>query len=155
MLAARLTSRRFAEDRKSVIKWCTENPTRLTASNVAALESLRTIDPAENVAAFITDSCYADIDKDRVYTAMFDPSCPGEVVETSARLLFSVFWRRLPMQGLEHGHHQLVVFDFPNGLPSLVERLPPCDTSTVDSGSWLGLCDIENWKAICEYRAAA
>jgi hypothetical protein len=156
MLAARLSSRRFDECRERAIEWCTENPTRLDASNLEALQLLRTIELGDDSAAFLTYSCYADIPKRRVYTAMFDSSRSGEVLETSATLILSVFWRCLPMLGLEHGHHQPVVFKFAGGLPSLVDSLPVCDSAMVDTAArWLGLCAAENWKTISEYRTNA
>jgi len=153
MLAARLNSRSFDEARASAIEWCTKHPDRVSEPNVAALEALRKTELSNQVAAFVTFSCYADIPSGRVYSAVFDCSLPQEMNSTSAELLFGIFWHRLPTNGLEHGHHQLAVFSFPAGFPPLLQRLPLCDGAMVDTGQRLGLCDAENWGAISASRA--
>lgn len=56
------------------------------------------------------------------------------------------------MQGLEHGHHHLVVFDFPDGLPTVLDSLPVDLFDGGVSRCRAALADVDTWMA---YRAAA
>lgn len=154
MLTARLTEKHFAEARKAAIKWCAANSKRLSPSNKAALDALRVFEMSNQIIAFVSYSCYADIPKNRVYSTAFDSAREVEMSQTSASLLFGIFWRVLPTQGLEHGQHQVAVFNFPNGIPSLFETLPLYDGTELDNRRWVGLCDIQDWPAINAARSA-
>jgi hypothetical protein len=82
---------------------------------------------------------------------VFDLANPTNGSITSAKLRFSILKRSLPMQGLEHGHHHLVVFEFPEGVPELLSSLP---LDLFDGGlsrSKIGMCDASTWKTICEH----
>ena len=144
-LAARLTERRFLEIKTSAIAWCSENMSRLNPSNAAALDVLRTISLNQNLIALVIAHCYADIPKGRIYSAIFDRSSM-EIEETYSELILGIFWQRLPTEGLEHGHHQVVLFEFPKGVPSLLQRLPLCDGTQVSTVPNIGMCDIGNLK---------
>ena len=147
-LAARLTERRFSQERLGAIAWCEENQGRLSESNLAALERLRKVELRENVVAFVVYRCYADIPKNRSYTTLFDCSHPSQGQATIAQLQVGIFMRQVPIESLEHGHHQVAVFEFPNGVPPLLEELPLCDEPQVNTRVRFGMCDAENWKEI-------
>jgi hypothetical protein len=147
-LAARLTEHRFSQERFGATAWCEENQGRLSESNLAALERLRKVELSENVVAFVVYRCYADIPKDRSYTALFDCSHSSQRQATVALLRVGIFMRQVPIEGLEHGHHQVAVFEFPNGTPPLLKELPLCDEPQVTTKVRLGLCDIDNWEEV-------
>jgi hypothetical protein len=154
-LAEKLTERRFIQEKEAVIAWCSDNAARLDTSNVAALELLRTLELTSNLIAVVVVGCYADIPQVRIYTAAFHRQDGLEVQETLAELRLGIFWSRIATEGLEHGHHQVAVLEFPKGVPPLLQRLPLCTGTQLQSVPDFGLCDIENWETIHAARANA
>jgi hypothetical protein len=95
---------------------------------------------------FVVLFAYADIPADTEWNIAFDPTTPSAVESTTAVLRFGVFWQRIAQPSLEHGHHQIAVIDFPNGVPTLLLSLPiDANRQTYD---YIGLCDAKDLVAI-------
>ena len=149
-IAARLSNERFSEEKRIALDWCSQNFERLDKSHQFALEDLRTFDLHSNACALILYSCYADIPPGRTYDVVFDLKNIRPAAHATAKLRFSIFFRRLPMLTLEHGHHHLAVFDFPSGPPKIIGTLPT-DLFDGGTGHRLGMCDVPTWREICEH----
>ena len=67
---------------------------------------------------------YADIPVGTKWDTTFDPSNDFRFEPTQAVLRFGIFWDRRAQPGLAHGHHQVAVIDFPNGLPPIARITP-------------------------------
>lgn len=147
-LYTRVSAQRFNVERAAALLWCRDHSERLSPAQISALEDLRTLDSLPNYSAvFIQHSAYADIEPHRSYSAAFNLVTPSIGDLCIATLRFSIHWRRLPMRGLGHGHHHLVVFDFPNGIPAVLDALP---VDLFDGGVTkykLALADVETWQA--------
>ena len=123
-IAGTLSKERFNREKQSAIKFCTEFPDRLSESNKEALEMLATFSLSENYRAFIIMSCYADIPPFRSYGKIFKITDHSIHISTTAILQFGIFWHKLPILSLEHGHHQVAIFNFPDDVPPIIETLP-------------------------------
>lgn len=151
-LYTRVSNRRFGIERANALRWCSEHPERLKQTDSAALEELSALDSLpSSSAAFIQHSAYADIAPNRIYSAAFDLATPNIGSACTARLRLAIFWRKFPLQGLGDGHHHLVVFDFPEGLPAVLDSLRVDVFDGGVSRCRAALADIETWMA---YRAA-
>jgi hypothetical protein len=152
MLATILSAKRFARERRQSIDWCANNRSKLNAKDLVALDLLQDfeLELHPNSRAFIIYCCYADIPAGRTYSAIFDRTNVEIGTETIAKLRFGIFWQRLPTQSLEDGHHQLAVFDFPQGIPAIVETLPIDLNDGGMSPARLGMCDVKVWDSICK-----
>jgi hypothetical protein len=96
--------------------------------------------------AFVVIHCYADIPAHTLWDTAFDPSLTDCNETTNATFHFGVFWRRVVRPKLEHGHHQLAVIAFPDGLPLLLASLPVDPVNQVTD--YIGLCASEDLLAI-------
>lgn len=151
-VGARLSPERFLSEKNAVIEWCRSNRERLDSSHETALADLTHFDLNSNSCAFIVIACYADIPAGRTYDAVFrfDDISVGST--TIAKLRFGLFWRRLPIHALEHGHHQVAVFDFPEGVPAIVTDVLPVDMVESPIGhTTLCLCDSTTWDYVRKY----
>ena len=147
-LSAQLTEQYFIREKDAAIAWCLENTQRLDASNLAALDTLQSLRPGPKLIALWVVSCFADIPKDRSYTAAFRVQKEYDVEETCAILRLGIFWHRLPIEGLEHGHHQIAILEFPDGVPTVLRNLPRFDGVQPTAFPTFGMCDMENWSKI-------
>lgn len=103
-LYSRVSSRRFDTERATALKWCSEHPERLTQQYSDALEELSALDSLpNNSTAFIQHAAYDDIVRNRTYGAAFDLATSSIGNLCTARLRLAIYWRKLPMLGLEHG----------------------------------------------------
>lgn len=150
-LYTRVSPCRFERERDVAVDWCSEHQARLSDADKQALKDLGTLDLSSShgrYQAFIQVHCYADIPPGRIYDTVFELTNPDSCCSTIARLHTAIFWRRLPVNRLEHAHHHLVVFEFPNGVPYLMECLP---VDLFDGGATstkLGLCDEMTLQAM-------
>lgn len=95
---------------------------------------------------FVVLFSYADIPANTTWNIAFDPTRPSSIEATNAVFRFGVFWQRIAQPSLEHGHHQIAVIDFPDGIPKLLQSLPiDANRQTYD---YIGLCDAEDLRAI-------
>lgn len=89
--------------------------------------------------------CYADIASGRSYDLVFDMESPESFELTRAVARYNVIWGTVASRGLVDGWHQAAYFEFPGGLPKLVQGLPLDD---LGAKPLIGVCDSENWAAI-------
>ncbi|WP_145052736.1 hypothetical protein [Lignipirellula cremea] len=95
---------------------------------------------------FVVLFSYADIPANTPWNIAFDPMKPSSIEATNAVFRFGVFWQRIAQPSLEHGHHQIAVIDFPDGVPELLSSLPvDANRQTYD---YIGLCDAKDLRAI-------
>lgn len=148
LVAGKLSDTAFELERQRAIQWCAENPDRLDIPHRQALAELERCELSPQTVSLVIYYCYADIPANRVYGMAFDMRNPGLHEETEARLRFAIFARRLPMLALEHGHHHVVVFDFPEGVPDVIVAMPELAIGEVTGEIQVGLCDLGDWEAI-------
>jgi hypothetical protein len=117
-------------------------------SNYSDAYILRLIDAPipQSSYPFVVLFAYADIPADTKWNVAFDPANDLAIESTNAVLQFGVFWGRIATSALEHGHHQIAVIDFPNGLPSVIASLP-IDANS-QSYDHVVLCDAQDVDAI-------
>lgn len=94
---------------------------------------------------------YADVGSQTIWNLAFDPRRPQDVEPTVAILRFCVLWHRAVTDSLSHGHHQIAVVDFPDGVPSLVSSLHE-DRQRPDV-CYIGLCDAADHESIALHNA--
>lgn len=119
-----------------------------TSGRDAFTDPLQLIEPnlPPTSFAFVVLSSYADIPADTKWNIAFDPTKPSSIEPTTAVLQFGVLWQRMALPSLEHGHHQVAVIDFPDGVPTLLQSLPiDANRQTYD---YIGLCDATDLRAI-------
>ena len=95
---------------------------------------------------FVVLFSYADIPVDTKWNIAFDPTKPSSIESTTAVFKFGVFWERIAQPSLEHGHHQIAVIDFPDGVPALLHSLPI--DANPQTYEYIGLCDAVDLQAI-------
>jgi hypothetical protein len=140
----RLSTARFLVEREAALNWSAENGSKLEGPYLSAYKELQAFSPSENYRALIVEHCYADIPSGRKYDVIFDERHPLSATPCTAIFRLGIFWRRLPILSLEHGHHQIALFHFPAGVPTLIDSLP-LDTDLDDSNSGIILCDSNTW----------
>lgn len=150
MLYSRVSAKRFEREKAASLYWCSRNAERLTEADADAISELRGFELQGNFCAFIQIGCYADIPPNRRYSAVFELANPKNGCIAPARLHLSIFKRALPLFGLEHGHHHVVVFEFREGVPELLNSLPLDLFDGGMSSATFGMCDALVWRAICE-----
>ena len=146
MVTHRLSSERWGNECSAIRDWLANPPATISKSD--ADEMLATIaNPLPKTQhAFVVIYCYADIPARTHWDTAFDPSLGDLHETTNATLQFGVVWRRAVLPSLEHGHHQVAVLAFPDGLPQLLASLPfDPDTEVTD---YVGLCASEDLPAI-------
>lgn len=95
---------------------------------------------------FVVLFSYADIPAGTAWNIAFDPTNRSSVEPTTAVLQFAIVWQRTAQTALEHGHHQIAMIDFPNGVPALLASLPI--DANQQTYSYIGLCDSRDLRAI-------
>jgi hypothetical protein len=147
LLWRRLSAAAFEAEKEAAVQWSRAHGERLEAPNRRALAMLKSFSLSESTRALVVIHCYAEIPPDRTYDLTFDLESWTRV-STTATLLFGIFWQRVPIASLEHGHHQVAVFHFPNGVPPLIDTLP---VDSLDQALWnptVALCDSVDWAQI-------
>ncbi|WP_386071298.1 hypothetical protein ACFJIW_11875 [Tahibacter sp. UC22_41] len=142
-LGCKLSQAAFENQRALALEWCTSNANSLNESGKEACRRLEAFSLNENTRALVVIHAYADIPAGRVYDLAFDLA-EQKRVATRAELLFGIFWRRLPVLSLAHGHHQLAVFCFAHGVPALIDDLP----FDKPERAVAALCGSSDWAAI-------
>lgn len=146
MLAANLSCKTFEQEKVRAIQWSTRNRSKLGVENFRALDQLAHCRLDNMTAALVVVHCYADISIGRRYTRLFDLNDYKTNTTTEAALQFGIFWGQMPIEDLQHGHHQLAIFKFPQGIPPLLASLP----TNPEAGQKLGLCDATDWPSISQ-----
>ena len=95
---------------------------------------------------FVVLFAYAHIPAETAWNVVFDPTNWSSAEPTTAVLKFGVFGQRIVQTALEHGHHQIAVIDFPNGVPAFLDSLP-IDAHR-QSYDYIGLCHSKDLRAI-------
>jgi hypothetical protein len=146
MVTHRLSPARWENECRAVRDWLTNPPDTISKSD--ADEMLASIaEPLPKTHhAFVVFHCYADIPARTRWDTAFDPSVADRHESTIATLQFGVFWRRAVLSALEHGHHQIAVLKFPDGLPDLLDSLPVDPDNEVSD--YAGLCASDDLPAI-------
>ncbi len=140
---------------RSVCESVRDYVAKTSGSNTdSALDAMRLIDSKlpPTTHPFAVLFSYADIPADTIWNLAFDPTNQSSIQSTTAVLQFGVFWQRIAQPALEHGHHQIALIDFPNGVPSLLDSLP-IDANR-QSYDYVGLCDSNDLRAIHTQREA-
>jgi hypothetical protein len=91
-------------------------------------------------------AAYADLPLGKEYDILFRLRPPHDPEPTRAVLCHVVNWG-LPWHEVSHGHHQICVFEFPEGVPSLIQDLH-VETDDGRSVPRLGLCSRASWEYI-------
>jgi hypothetical protein len=152
MLATRVSTSRFEKERSAAIKWCEQNSEKLDAESQRALYVLENTMLSENTLAFIQYSCYADIKPGRTYNTAFVLDNPTEHSNTKAVLKVAIYYRRVPLLSLSHGHHHLVVLDFPVGASEIITSMSIDNFDGGVSPAKIGLCDLDCLDEISAHR---
>ncbi|MEO0531974.1 MAG: hypothetical protein AAF266_15585 [Planctomycetota bacterium] len=147
MVAERLSIGRWATSCDRVRSHTASLPASKRCSRFF-VNSLRLIDEElpPTCIPFVVLFAYADIPAGTEWDAVFDPLNAEADESTRATLKFGIFWERAATTDLAHGHHQIAVIDFPNGVPSLLDSLP-VDADRLDY-DYIGLCRSEDLGAI-------
>ncbi|MCC9603382.1 hypothetical protein LOC67_22765 [Stieleria sp. JC731] len=147
MVAERVSREAWADICQNVRDYVTTNPDS-DHRNYSDADILRLIDAPIPPSSypFVVLFAYADIPADTKWNVAFDPVNDLPIESTIAVLQFGVFWRRIAAPSLEHGHHQIAVIDFPDGLPSVITSLP-IDANR-QSYDHVVLCDAQDVDAI-------
>jgi hypothetical protein len=145
MVTHRLSNGAWERVCNAVRQWLASHPD--TISETQSAQMLATIATPLPTAyhAFLIIHCYADVPAHSQWNTVFDPSST-EQQDTNATLHFGVFWRRAVLSTLEHGHHQIAVLEFPDGLPDLLASLPTDPDNEVSQ--YIGLCKSNDLLAI-------
>jgi hypothetical protein len=124
VIAARRSENCWKQECAAVRNWLATSPAVLSEDNVDAM--LRTINSTLPLDAHpvAVCHCYADVPAGTQYDVVFDHNNPATNESTSAEVLFGVAFDQYVDTTLSHGHHQTAVLRFPNGMPSLLDRLP-------------------------------
>src|SRR5581483_5110290 len=77
---------------------------------------------------------YADLPLGKEFTRVFPPKAPAQAVETLAKVIAVTQQFNKPFDEIPHGWKTITLFEFPRGIPELVDQLP-----TV--GAWGELSD--------------
>jgi len=95
------------------------NILRATVDDFLALEGLKC--PVYASASF----GYADIPLGKAFGAVFSKSDPREGAATQCVLRAVINeWMPIAMDGIPKAHRSLCLFEFPQGIPGLIKRLP-------------------------------
>lgn len=143
-----MSANRFEREKDAAVTWCRDNPGRLNANDILALQVLGATTLSDSTLAFIQHASYAEIAPGRVYDAVYSLAEPLLGSTTQAALRVAIFFRRLPTLSLAAGHHHLVVFDFEAGVPDIVANMRVDVFDGGVSASPVGLCDLATWDAI-------
>lgn len=93
---------------------------------------------------------YADIPLGKTFSAVCDKSnvSIGAATQCVLRAVINE-WMPLAMDGIPHGHRSVCLFDFPQGVPGLITRLPvvnfPVPTALEER---LCLCSQQTWELL-------
>ena len=147
MVAERISPAAWTTLCQSVRDYLANNPDR-NRSTCSDADMLRFIDtPLKQTShPFVVLFAYADVPANTKWNVAFDPSNDSPIEITNAALCFGVFWKRIAIPTLSHGHHQVAVIDFPDGLPAVIASLPiDADRQSSDH---VRLCSAEDLDAI-------
>ena len=147
MVAERMSEDAWNLACRDVREFISQKPSEDSADQTQQ-ETLRLInsDLATTYHPFVILFCYADIPAETRWNIVFDPNDLSSHESTNAIFRFGVFWRRIAQCRLEHGHHQIAVIDFPDGMPSLFDTLP-VDANCQDY-EHIRLCHSDDLNAI-------
>ena len=91
---------------------------------------------------------YADIPLGKAFGAVFKTSNPAEGAITQCVLRAVINeWMPIAMDGIPRGHRSICLFEFPQGIPALVKRLPAVGYPTPPNvDEKVCLCSTEVWE---------
>jgi len=140
----------FNDLRARVVSWCGNNTSKLDASHISSLQEIQRVEQSTTTRIFYIHFCYADIGLHRIYDKIFLKIPCFTDFDTCAMLKFGILFESLPTLTLEHGHCQVAAFDFPQGVPSLVDLLPFEYSKNKTNRFEFGLCDSKDLPFIRE-----
>lgn len=147
MVAERLSLKTWSELCESVREQVDSTDTEVDDKSLVA-ETLRLLnEPLPPTSfPFVILFSYADIPAGTTWDTAFDPLNASCFEPTQAVFRFGVFWQRIAQPKLEHGHHQVAVIEFPNGLPPLLDAIPvDASPHTYD---YIGLCNFNDLPSV-------
>ena len=91
---------------------------------------------------------YADIPIGKAFGAVFKTSNPAEGAITQCVLRAVINeWMPIAMDGIPRGHRSICLFEFPQGIPALIKRLPVVGYPTPPNvDEKVCLCSAEGWE---------
>jgi hypothetical protein len=91
---------------------------------------------------------YADIPLGKAFGAAFKTSDPAEGTTTQCVLRAVINeWMPIAMDGIPRGHRSICLFEFPQGIPVLIKRLPSVGYPTPPNvDEKVCLCGVEAWE---------
>lgn len=115
---------------------------RATVDDFLALDALKS--PVYASASF----GYADIPLGKGFGAVFRKSDPREGAPTQCVLRAVINeWMPIAMDGIPKGHRSICLLEFPQGVPTLVKRLPKVGYPTpANVEERVCLCSAEAWE---------
>ena len=152
MMAERISLPAWTTLCQKVRDYVEANPNQGIYSDAEMLRLINTPLP-QTTFPFVVLFAYADIPAGTQWNAAYDPSNDSQIESTNAILRFGVFWSRVAIPELSHGHHQVAVIDFPDGIPSVLETLP-VDPNRENCDP-VRLCNTEDIEAIRAGREVA
>lgn len=123
-IAARRSEKDWKQECAAVRTWLATKPAALSPGKLDAMRRILDVPLPSDAHPVAVLHCYADVPAGTRYDIVFDRHDPDTSESTSAEVLFGVAFDQYVEPTLSHGHHQTAVLRFPNGLPSLFERLP-------------------------------
>jgi hypothetical protein len=114
---------------------------RSTVEEFLALDQLRF--PIYAAASF----GYADIPLGKTFGAVFRKSQPAEGALTQCVLRAVINeWIPIAMDGIPSGHRSVCLFEFPQGVPAVIKRLPDVASVTAANVGDVFLSSVETWE---------
>lgn len=130
----------------SVNDWLDSNPETITGEQLAEMRATINTPLSATHLACVIYHCYADIPPNYRWDTIFRLNSPANRNETTAISCYGVYWNRAVVNCLDDGHHAVVVINFPNDKPNLIDSLPIGDDG--NNFGTLGLCRSEDYHAI-------
>ena len=107
MLTHRLSDAVWEDECEAVRQNLTDPPDTIGARESAEMLATIAKPLPTDCHPFVIIHCYADVPANTKWHTAFDPSSTDRHEKTNATLQFGVFWRRVVLPTLEHGHHQI------------------------------------------------
>lgn len=123
-IAARRSASGWKQECAAVGNWLATKPAALSQQDLDAMRRILDVPLPPDAHPVAVLHCYADVPAGTRYDIVFDRHDLDTSASTSAEVLFGVAFDQYVEPTLSHGHHQTAVLRFPNGMPSLLERLP-------------------------------
>ena len=103
----------------------------------------------ENEIAVLTLYAYADIPLPRQYDLIFQIGQPDNYVIIDYTITQAVINGWTTVDQLDHGHKHIAIVQFPEGIPSIIDLLPPFSTKqAAQKGNQLGFCTTTDFAFI-------